>query len=409
MENRRMNKTFCLTWVGLAWLSGCGGDSSLGSGRDSESELSAEEDGPSLEPADETVSSDPTDSSDDDATNTTDEQDDEAPSSDPADSSDDDATNTTDDAGVDEPRLSSDDDTASSGGATSVADDDESEGSSVAGSANLGTGGGSSMVAVDGGASPQGTAGASPTGVAGMPNLEPADPTLLEPYEPRDGSFSMLAYSRTTGFRHTNSIAAGETMLQKIADQWGFDVVFTDTNEDFTTEGLSQFELVFFLNTTGDVLNEEEQAAYESWMTEQNGAFAGTHSATDTESGWPFYSEVTGQYHSGHVAAGTADEIQLEAALLEHPALDGLPNPWQRNEEWYTFDSHEVWSAKPGFTILGRKASDGQPVMWTREWGNFRAFYAALGHDSAVYGEADFEKHITGGILWAVRREHWLD
>jgi cytochrome c len=89
-------------------------------------------------------------------------------------------------------------------------------------------------------------------------------------------------------------------------------------------------------------------------------------------------------------------------------ALQGLPNPWQRNEEWYYFNNHQVWTAKPGFTILGRKAADGQPIMWTREWGNFRAFYTAIGHDGVVFQDPNVKKHITGGIMWAVRRDHLI-
>jgi hypothetical protein len=140
---------------------------------------------------------------------------------------------------------------------------------------------------------------------------------------------------------------------------------------------------------------------------EDDGAFAGVHSATDTENGWAFYSEVTGQYYNGHGPQNQPDQIQLEPAAVaaNFIALQGVPNPWQRNEEWYRFDNHQVWSAKPGFQILGRKAADGQPIMWTREWGNFRAFYTAIGHDGVVFQDPVVKKHVTNGLMWAVRRE----
>jgi type 1 glutamine amidotransferase len=101
------------------------------------------------------------------------------------------------------------------------------------------------------------------------------------------------------------------------------------------------------------------------------------------------------------------DQIQLESSMLDFPALRGIPNPWQRAEEWYRFNSFQSWSTKPGFQILGRKAADSQPIMWIREWGNFRAFYTAIGHAEAVFrDDENVKKHLTGGILWAVRREH---
>jgi type 1 glutamine amidotransferase len=58
--------------------------------------------------------------------------------------------------------------------------------------------------------------------------------------------------------------------------------------------------------------------------------------------------------------------------------------------------------------ILGRKQADNQPIVWAREFGNWRSFYTALGHDSAVFVDPLVKQHVTGGILWAVRRDHLL-
>jgi type 1 glutamine amidotransferase len=138
---------------------------------------------------------------------------------------------------------------------------------------------------------------------------------------------------------------------------------------------------------------------------ESSGAFAGVHSATDTENGWAFYSEVTGQYYNGHTIAGTQGQIQFETSALDFPAVKGLPNPWSRAEEWYNFNSYQQWSVKPGFKVLGRKAADQQPITWVREYNNFRSFYTAIGHEAAVFKDASVKKHVTGGIMWAVRRD----
>jgi type 1 glutamine amidotransferase len=218
----------------------------------------------------------------------------------------------------------------------------------------------------------------------------------------------MLAYSKTAGFRHDGAIAAANVMLQEVAAEQGFEVVMTETNELFTEEGLAQFEIVFFNNTSGDVLNAAEEQAYEKWMTGHDGAFAGVHAATDTENAWTFYLEVIGQFYDGHGYANVIDDILLEAAALNHPALKGVPNPWQRAEEWMQFKSHQQWTAKPGFRVLGRKAADGQPITWVREFAHFRSFYTGLGHDPSVFKDAAVKQHITGGIMWAVRREHLI-
>jgi type 1 glutamine amidotransferase len=216
----------------------------------------------------------------------------------------------------------------------------------------------------------------------------------------------MLVYNRTLGFPH-DSIPAGVAMLEQIAAENEITVTVTNTNELITPEGLASFEIVFFMNSTGDIFNNTEQQVFEDWMTsETGGAFAGTHSATDTERGWAFYSEVTGQYYDGH---GSVEEgiIQWEPDALAHPTVAGLPNPWNRREEWYKFTSAN-WEGKEGFQILSRITNnDGgtRPVSYVREFSNFRSFYTSIGHESVAFQDADVKKHVTAGILWAVRRE----
>jgi type 1 glutamine amidotransferase len=267
-------------------------------------------------------------------------------------------------------------------------------GSAGTGSVSMGGSGGSDAT---GGTGPMGGTGGS------------AD---VGPYAARSGAFKMLALTRTKGFRHDGSIGTGRTMLTAIAQEQGFEVTFADSGEEvdaaITAENLAKYEIIFHLNTTGDVYTDTQQQTFEDWMTQHNGAFAGVHSATDTENGWGFYSDVTGQYYNGHGAAGTPDQIKLEANMLEHAALKGVPNPWQRNEEWYKFDQWQAWTTKPGFQILGKKNADSQPIMWVREFGNFRSFYTALGHDAVAFQDATVKKHVTGGIMWAVRREHLI-
>jgi uncharacterized protein len=241
----------------------------------------------------------------------------------------------------------------------------------------------------------------------------PEDPAMGDngtaapgPYADRTGSFKMLVYSRTTGFRH-DSIAQGKTLLREIASEQGFEIVEAETNELITPEGLAQFEVMFFMNSTGDVFNQAEEAALQQWMETNNGAMAGVHSMTDTEQGWAFYKEVTGQYYDGHTNV-IPGAIQFEPSMVQFVALQGIPNPWQRNEEWYRFNSFQQWSSKPGFQVLGRKAADNQPIMWVREFGNWRSFYSAIGHDSSTFQDPTVKQHLTGGIMWTVRRDKLL-
>jgi type 1 glutamine amidotransferase len=230
----------------------------------------------------------------------------------------------------------------------------------------------------------------------------------INAYSPRTGSFKVLAYSKTSGFRHTDAITAGTAMLKSMATKQGFEVTFSEDPAAFTAANLAQYEVVFALDPTGNNLSNSQKTDFQDWMEKKNGAFAGVHSATDHENGWAFYSEVTGQYYDLHDTCCSQQNIQWDPAAANHPTVVGLPSPWQRSEEWYKFNQNASWSVKPGFQILSRVTTSGggtRPVSFVREWGNFRSFYTSLGHEGPTYSDANFIRHVGAGIMWAARRE----
>jgi type 1 glutamine amidotransferase len=196
-------------------------------------------------------------------------------------------------------------------------------------------------------------------------------------------------------------------MLQGIGQKQGFEVIVATNDSEINPTGLANYEIVFFLNSTGDLwASGNLRRDFEAWIR-NNGAYAGMHGATDSANTWAFYKELTGQYYDQHdaVISGT---IQWTTDGLTHVAgRRDLPNPWNRREEWYKFNSWQTWSTKPGFTILNTVTTNGltRPVSYVREWENIRAFYSSLGHEDAPYTDADVIKHVTAGIMWAVRRE----
>ena len=66
------------------------------------------------------------------------------------------------------------------------------------------------------------------------------------------------------------------------------------------------------------------------------------------------------------------------------------------------------------FTDFSRKRSSGSgtnseaimvPLAWYHEFEGARSFYTALGHKKEYYSDPNFVKHLTGGILWAMRED----
>lgn len=292
--------------------------------------------------------------------------------------------------------------TAGSGSVPTAGTDSSGAGTNAMPSA--GTGGSSSGGSETGGTSAMpmgGSAGTSAGGSSGG-----TAPT--GPYAPRTGSFKMLVYSQNvTGGFHHDSIPTGQDMLKAIGMKQGFEVTVATNESEITATGLAKYEIVFFMNSTGEIFSADQRKTYEEWI-KKDGAYGGVHSATDTASSWTFYKEMTGQYYDLHDACCATADIQWTTQGANHVTVKGLPSPWSRAEEWYKFNKYTDWSTKTGFTILGTVTTAGggtRPVSYVREWGNFRSFYTSLGHESKAFQDAQVIKHVTAGIMWAVRRE----
>ena len=107
-----------------------------------------------------------------------------------------------------------------------------------------------------------------------------------------------LVFSETAGFRH-DSIPAGITAIQELGAANGFAVDATEDSTQFNDTNLAQYQAVIFLSTTGDVLSDTEQAAFERYIAAGNG-YVGIHAAADTEYDWGWYGDLVGAYFAAH-------------------------------------------------------------------------------------------------------------
>jgi len=211
----------------------------------------------------------------------------------------------------------------------------------------------------------------------------------------------LLVFSKTMGFRH-DAIPAGKLAMIKLGNENGFSV---DTTEDagvFTPENLKQYAAIMFLSTTGNVLDEAQQAAMEAYIR-NGGGFIGIHAATDTEYDWPWYNKLVGAYFLSHPK-------QQEAKLLvvdrNNPATKHLPEQWVRKDEWYNFkdintDTHVLIKIDES-SYEGGKNGDNHPMCWYHNFEGGRAFYTELGHTKESYADPLYLQHVLGGIRYAM-------
>jgi cytochrome c len=229
-------------------------------------------------------------------------------------------------------------------------------------------------------------------------------------------SFRILVFSRTTAFRH-DSIPAGIAALEKLGAEGGFAVDATEAPTAFTDANLASYAAVVFLSTTGDVLDEPQQQAFERYIR-GGGGYMGIHAASDTEYSWPFYGKLVGAYFKSH------PHVQPASVVVEdsnHPSAAGLPPVWSRTDEWYNFKAPGAGSTdgalaadhSPRSTVHvvasldedsyveldgSDHAADDHPIAWCQDVGGGRSFYTGGGHTIESYSEPAFLDHLLGGI-----------
>ncbi|WP_022823383.1 ThuA domain-containing protein [Hymenobacter norwichensis] len=215
---------------------------------------------------------------------------------------------------------------------------------------------------------------------------------------------AVLIFSKTSGFHH-ESIPAGIRTIQAMGQENNFQVDTTTDAKLFTTAGLRRYQAVIFLSTTQDVLNDDQQNAFQQYIRSGRG-FVGVHAATDTEYDWPWYGQLVGAYFNGHPAVQAAT---VRVTNTTHPATVGLPAQWARTDEWYNFRNLNptltVLATLDESTYTGGTNGPNHPIAWYHEFEGGRAFYTGGGHTNESFDEPLFRQHLLGGIRYAIGKE----
>lgn len=212
----------------------------------------------------------------------------------------------------------------------------------------------------------------------------------------------VLVFSKTKAFRH-ESIAEGKLALLQLGldNNW-----VVDTSEDaslFVGRYLKKYDAVVFLNTSGDILNEEEQVAFQNYI-QGGGSFIGIHAASDTEKEWPWYNNLVGAYFKGHPKPQNARYNVLDKAF---PAVSFMPDTVNRYEEIYNFYNFKKELVKVIMSVDEKSYNGGNmggfhPIAWYHFYDGGKAFYTAWGHHPETFREKLFLNHIAAAIKWAM-------
>jgi len=223
----------------------------------------------------------------------------------------------------------------------------------------------------------------------------------------------LLVVTVTTGYRHGSVIIAEKILADLAKTSGAFTVDFVhqaegadvakEVKEKMTMENLKKYDGIVFANTTGE-LPVPDKEGFIAWI-KSGKAFIGTHSATDTFHTFPPYLDMIGGEFYTHSGVTPVECVNQDP---EHPACKELPARWTVADEIYLFKGYD---AKKVHLLLKLDKSPmggapGEfPIAWCKDYGKGKVFYTALGHPDEVWADAHFQKHLLGGIKWALGLE----
>ncbi len=216
----------------------------------------------------------------------------------------------------------------------------------------------------------------------------------------------VMVFTKTMGYRHA-SIEKGVQTLRELGRANGFVALQTESGEDFNDSNLKNYRLVVFLSTTMDVLDENQQRAFEKYIR-NGGSFLGIHAAADTEYDWPWYGKLVGGYFESHPSDPNVLKAKIDVLRKDHSSTAHLNDTWTRTDEWYSYKN-----LNPNVNVLlnldettysGGTNGSNHPIAWFHQYDGGRAYYTGGGHTEASFDEPAFRQHLLGAIQWCLKR-----
>jgi hypothetical protein len=232
---------------------------------------------------------------------------------------------------------------------------------------------------------------------------------------------AVLLFSKTTGFRHNESIEAGKKAFAELAKKNNWFLYSTEEGGVFNPAQLAKFDAVIFNSCTGRLLNDDQQQALQNYV-QQGGNWIGIHGAGDNSHQWAWYAQnLVGASFSHH----PIEKHLQDATVILNPVPDSavakdLPQTWQQTDEWYVFlDNPRTHSAHVIYSIDGTKINPSgnilfvkdknfgmgkdHPVAWYREVGKGISYYTSIGHDSTAWKQPAFIGLLENEVMCSIK------
>ena len=229
---------------------------------------------------------------------------------------------------------------------------------------------------------------------------------------------AVLLFSKSTGFRHGESIEAGKKRFAELSKTNNWQLYSTEEGGVFNPDQLAKFDAVVFNNCTGRLLNVSQQNALEEYV-QNGGKWIGIHGAGDNSHHWPWYEKnLVGANFSHHSIKPHLQNAEVKLNTVTDSILvKNLPSSWSHTDEWYVFFENprangfnviyniDGQTIEPNGNILWQKDKNfgmgkDHPVAWYKSIGKGRSFYTSMGHDSTVWHQPVFLKMLENAVMY---------
>lgn len=204
------------------------------------------------------------------------------------------------------------------------------------------------------------------------------------------------------------------TNLQAMASRVGFSIAKSDAKA-LTDAKLAQYDILvfnyFFQTETEEHFPEASKRAFQDWLAKGRKGYVGYHTSGANEYAkgeWLWYQDnVTSMRYALHGSGtplGTVERTP-DPAVASHPILQGLPQRFSAEDEWYEYERSsplfdparqvKIMYYLTNAAAIDRLPNPDHPVAWFREdpATKSRFFYATFVH-KAVDADSDWFKGI---------------
>ncbi|MEM6687868.1 MAG: ThuA domain-containing protein [Planctomycetota bacterium] len=229
--------------------------------------------------------------------------------------------------------------------------------------------------------------------------------------ERKQSEIRVLNFQGDSGFQHDSKPEALR-MVEWLGAKNGWDVHSASDPAFISDDKLGTFDVIVFNNNCGTdrrIFTDDQHQALQSYIR-SGGGFVGIHCAGAIwHEGGEFQNWYEQLIGTRLVAHPHVQEATLHVENQCHHCTAHLPKEWNVKDEWHKF----AYNPREQVNVLisldedsyegdpSVKMGGDHPFTWYQYFDGGRSFFTSLGHTIDVYKNANFQRLVEGGIIWA--------